>query len=195
MSEAKLRRWDLEEFLAWEEHQAAKYELVDGQPMMMTGGTQAHWVITGNIVAALNPLLRGSRCRSGASDIRIITGTGNVRYPDAAIDCGPFRPGARDASKLTVAFEVLSRTTAWVDLHEKLRDYDATPSIQRYVIISQDEPRAIVWLRDDSERLAVQASVTGLDGAIDLGISGINLPMADIYTGISFEPGNEEPAA
>lgn len=194
MSEAKLRHWGLEEFLAWEDRQPAKYELVDGQLRLMTGGTQAHWVISGNIVAALKPLLRGSRCRSGGSDIRVTTGTGNVRYPDAAIDCGPFRPGAHDASKLAVVFEVLSRTTAWVDLHEKLRDYDATLSIQRYVIISQDEPRAVVWLRDASQHLAIQVSLTGLDGAIDLGLDGINLPMADIYTGISFEPDGEEPA-
>lgn len=37
MSEAKLRRWGLEEFLAWKERQPTNYELVDGRPVMMTG--------------------------------------------------------------------------------------------------------------------------------------------------------------
>ena len=65
MSEAGLRRWTLEEFLAWEERQPVKHEFVDGQVRLMTGVTQAHDRIVTNVVIALGGKLRGSPCRAG----------------------------------------------------------------------------------------------------------------------------------
>lgn len=186
MSEARLRDWELGEFLAWEQRQPARYELVDGQPRLMTGGTQAHWIVGGNIVAALKPLLRGSSCRSSGSDIRVVTGTGNVRYPDAVIDCGPLRPDAHEASEPVAVFEVLSRSTAWADLHHKLHDYDATPSIRHYVIVAQDAPRVEVWTRGTAGSLGLAATLTTFDALIVLDPPGITLNLADTYEGLGF---------
>lgn len=56
-------------------------------------------------------------------------------------------------------FEVLSASTAWIDQGLKLRDYDATPSIRYYVLISQDERRAMVYTRDAGGRLGGQNAV------------------------------------
>ncbi|HEX5327276.1 MAG TPA: hypothetical protein VFW75_11460 [Acetobacteraceae bacterium] len=53
MSEARLHRWTLEEFLAWEEQQPAKQALVNGQPRLMVGVTQGHTRIVANIVITL----------------------------------------------------------------------------------------------------------------------------------------------
>ncbi len=122
MSEAGLR-WTLGEFLPWEENQPAKYELVDGEPRLMTGGTQAHHLIGLNIVAALRDRLRGSPCRPWGSDLRVITGTGNSRYPDALIDCGGFQPISHNTSAPAVVFEVLSRSTGWLDLQVTSRTW------------------------------------------------------------------------
>ncbi|TAE03117.1 MAG: Uma2 family endonuclease, partial [Bacteroidetes bacterium] len=41
------------------------------------------------------------------------------------------------------AFEVLSPSTAHIDLTEKLSEYKEIPSLQTYIIISQNEPK--VW--------------------------------------------------
>lgn len=188
MSEAQRRGGGLEAFLAWEADQPARWELIDGRPVMMTGGTQAHWLIAGNIVATLRPLLRGSPCRAGGSDLRVVTGNGNVRYPDAVIDCGTLRPDSRDASEPTVVFEVLSRSTAWIDLHAKLRDYDATPSVRLYVVVSQDTSWVALWTRDPSGRLAVAAALSGLDEAVPLDRLDAALPLAEIYEGLALPP-------
>lgn len=190
MSEARRQDWDLATFLAWEASQPARYELVDGAPRLMTGGSQAHALIGGNIVAGLNPGLRGSPCRPTGSDLRVVTGNGNVRYPDALIDCGPFRPESHDASEPAAVFEVLSRSTAWIDLYAKLRDYDATPSILLYAVVAQDEPHVAVWRRDPSGRLAVTAALTGRDAVLELELpAAAVLRLADIYDGLA------EPAA
>jgi hypothetical protein len=95
-------------------------------------------------------------------------GTGNARYPDALIDCGRFVPSAIQAQEPTVVFEVPSKSTAWIDQNLKLRDYDATQTIMHYVLISQDEPRVMVYTRGDDGRLDLRAAMllTGVDATV-----------------------------
>jgi Uma2 family endonuclease len=187
MSEAKLRRWTLEEFLAWEERQPAKHEFVNGEVRLMTGVTQGHARIVANVVIALGLKLRGSLCSPAASDLRVVTGNGNVRYPDVVVDCGPFQRESRDVAEPVVILEVLSRTTAWTDLHDKLRDHDATPAVQQYVVLAQDEPKLVVWERDPSGRLALASSLEGLEGTLELPPIKATLHMKEIYDGLGFE--------
>ncbi|KQQ82018.1 Uma2 family endonuclease [Aureimonas sp. Leaf324] len=189
MSEAKARIWKLSEFLLWEEGQERRFELVEGQAVLVAGGTQAHALIAANIVSSLRPLLRGSPCRPGGSDLRIpIVETGNVRYPDVTVDCGPFRPEAHDASEPRVVFEVLSQSTGWYDQTRKLRDYERVPFIRQYICVSQSELRVSLWLRDEGNRLVPQDDVLAGSVAIDLDGYSLDLPLADIYDGTGLLP-------
>ncbi|RIY02061.1 Uma2 family endonuclease [Aureimonas flava] len=189
MSEAKARTWSLSDFLLWEEGQECRHELVEGHPILMAGGTQAHALIAANIVSTLRSLLRGSPCRPVGSDLRIpIVKTGNVRYPDATIDCGPFRPDAHDASEPNVVFEVLSQSTGWYDQTRKLRDYESVASIRQYVCVSQSETRVSLWLRDDVGRLVPQDDILHGSVAIDLATTSFALPLAEIYEGTALMP-------
>lgn len=183
MSEARRQDWDLATFLAWEASQPARYELADDAPRLMTGGSQAHNLISLNITTNLRGALRGFPCRPGGSDLRVVTGNGNGRYPDALIDCGPFRPASHDASEPVAVFEMLSRSAAWIDPTIRLRDYDATPSILLYAVVAQDEPHVAVWRRDPSGRLI--AALTGRELALELELpAAAGLRLADIYDGL-----------
>jgi Uma2 family endonuclease len=193
MSETRRPRWTLEEFLAWEERQPTKHEFVDGEVRLMTGVTQGHDRIVTNILIALGAKLRGSPCRPAGSDLRVVTGNGNVRYPDVVVDCGTFRRESREASEPKIIFEVLSRTTAWTDLHAKLRDYDATPAVHQYIVVAHDEPRLVVWERDPSGRLALASELEELDGQLELTAIDATLCMSEIYEGLGFEPEAETP--
>lgn len=180
MSEPKPREWSLDEFFDWEARQAERWELVDGQPVMMAGGTQAHALIAVNLLTTLRPLSRGTPCRPGGSDLRVpVPATGNCRYPDITIDGGEFRPDAHDVSMPVVVFEVSDRTT-------NLTDYDSIASIRQYVRVSQDEPRVSVWLRGADGRLTAGDDVTGLDASFT--VVGIDQPLAlaGIYEGSRF---------
>lgn len=53
-------------------------------------------------------------------------------------------PRARYAQESVAVFEVLSNSAGWIDQGLKLRDYDAILIIRAYVLISQDEMRALV---------------------------------------------------
>jgi Uma2 family endonuclease len=185
MAEAQRRRWTFDEYMAWEAEQPTKHEFVDGAARAMTGGTAAHDVICNNLRARLADLLRGRPCRARGPDVKVATGNGNIRYPDAVVDCGQTRRTDLVVAEPTVVLEVLSRSTAWLDQTLKLRDYAATPAIRHYVLISQDDQRAVVYSRDAVGNFDRNAAVIEGEGArIDLPSPGIALLLADLYEGL-----------
>jgi Uma2 family endonuclease len=186
MPEAQPRPWSWQAFLDWQAQQPVRHEFLDGQVYAMGGGTAAHDTIANNLRDALRAALRGRPCRPHGPDMMVATGTGNGRYPDALIDCGRFVPTALHAQEPAAVFALLSRSTAWVDQSLKLRDYDATPSITHYVLISQDEKRAMVYTRGADGRLDIRnaALVDGADGEIALPGLDLVLRLGPLYEGL-----------
>jgi Uma2 family endonuclease len=179
MSEAEHQTsWTREAYLEWEALQPIRYELVDGQIHAMGGGTAEHDTIGNNLRAALVGQLRGKPCRPQGPDLKVRAGK-DARYPDALIDCGPRVPGALFAQEPVAVFEVLSKSTGWIDQSLKLRDYDATPSIRAYVLIGQDELRAMVYTRDADGRLGIQSAVL-----LEIPELELSLPFAAVYEGV-----------
>jgi Uma2 family endonuclease len=195
MSEARPpAAWTWEAYLEWEAHQPVRYELVDGKVHAMGGGTMDHDTIGNNLRAALHVQMRGKRCRVHGPDLKVRAGN-DGRYPDALIDCGVRVPGALYAQEPVAVFEVLSKSTAWIDQSLKLRDHDATPTIRTYVLISQDEQRALLYLRDADGRLGIQSALL-LDGpaaSIEIHELGVALPFSALYEGLDF-PLDQPPA-
>ena len=191
--ERRQTNWTWEAYLDWEARQPIRYELVDGQVHAMGGGTAEHDTIGNNLRAALHARMRGKPCRVYGPDLKVRAGghvlgldPRNGRYPDALIDCGPRVPGALHAQEPVTVFEVLSKSTGWIDQSLKLRDYDATPTIRTYVLISQDEQRAMVYTRDEDGRLGVQSAVLldGVEASIEIPEFGLALPFSALYEGL-----------
>ena len=180
MSEATQREtWSWERYLEWEARQPVRHELVDGELHAMGGGTAEHDTIGNNLRAELRGQLRGKPCRVQGPDLKVKAGQ-DGRCPDALIDCGARMRGTLVAQDPAAVFEVLSRSTAWIDQSLKLRDYDATPGIRHTVLISQDEPRVLVHQRDEHDRLGVQAArlVDGMAGTLVLQAFDIAIPFS-----------------
>ncbi len=153
MSQATQRGpWSWDGYLDWEAGQPVRYELVDGEVRAMDGGTAEHDTVGNTLRAELRARLRGTPCRVQGPDLKVKAGQ-DGRYPDALIDCRARVPGALAAQDPVAVFEVLSRSTASIDQSLKLRDCDATPGIWHHVLISQDEPRILVYQRDEQDRL------------------------------------------
>lgn len=103
----------MDEFLAdHAQRPDERWELEDGVPVMMSGGTRRHARVGGNIFATLHAKLRGSGCEPFNSDMLVRTGIVSARAPDVAIYCDS-RDIAGDPDERTMAFpsvvfEVLS---------------------------------------------------------------------------------------
>jgi len=187
MSVALHKPMTLAEFLAWEERQELRYEYDGFEPVAMTGGTIAHDQITFDLRTALTARLAGTRCRPLGPNVKIIA-DGRARYPDAIVVCRPVSPTATVAGDPVVVFEVLSEGSSETDLIDKNREYRATPSIQRYVVLQQTHKAAIVFVRREDGWLS--EIVSGDDASLDLPEIGIAVPLHEVYanSGLSEVP-------
>jgi Uma2 family endonuclease len=180
----------LAEFLAWEERQELRYEFDGFAPVAMTGGTIAHDRITFNLQKALDARLAGNSCQPFGPNVKIVV-DGRVRYPDAFVVCQPVPPTATVAGNPVVVFEVVSEGSTSTDLIDKNREYRATPSIQRYVILQQTRVAAVVFARRGPDWLS--EIVAGPDAILQLPEIDIELPLAEVYGNIVVE--EEHPAS
>ena len=169
------------DYLALERDSEIKHEFDAGEILAMSGGTARHSALAANIVIALGTT-RGPGCTVFQSDMRVrIAATGRATYPDASMVCGPLEYDLEDAARTTITnptliVEVLSVTTEKGDRGNKWMHYQRIPSLQEYVLVSQD-PRIEVFRRMPSgswEYLEVR------EGSVNLA-SGPTLDLAVLY--------------
>jgi Uma2 family endonuclease len=182
MSVALQQPMTLAEFLHWEERQELRYEFDGIQSVDITGGTLRHDSIGGTLRALLHQRLRGNACRPWGPNSKIEV-QGRIRYPDASVSCTMGRPGDTIVPAPVVVFEVLSPGTSRTDRIEKLREYQATPSIQRYVILELDSVAAMVFSRHGDGWTG--SALTEAD-VLRMPEIGIELGLAVIYLDADF---------
>ena len=180
MSAPLHRPMTLDEFLAWEERQELRWEFDGVAPVAMTGGTFAHGLIAGNIIREIGNRLAGSPCRVVGSDVKI-QAAWSIRYPDAFVVCSPVDVRATVVHDPVVVFEVLSDSTASTDRFAKNREYEATPSIRRYVMLEQDRIGATVFAREPGGWLG---RLLGEADTVAMPEIATSLPLAALYAGL-----------
>ena len=184
MSTALRQNLTLEEFLPWEERQSLRYEFDGWQPVAMTGGTVGHATIQGNLAVAVGGRLRGKPCRFYGSDLKIRVADDHIRYPDGMVVCSRVDPAAKVVHDPVVIFEVLSPSTAAKDRIVKAREYQATPSVKRYVMVEQERIGATVLVRAQD---GWSALILKDDDTLDMPEIGLAIPLAEFYEGLAFE--------
>lgn len=137
------RKLTIEEFFEQYEGRDERWELVDGVPEMMAGGTRRHSRVARNILVALVTKLAGHACEPFGADMAVRTGDITVRLPDVTISCDPADVQGDDAAGEDVRFlvsprvliEVLSPSTEKLDRTDKLSEYQALPSVDSIALI------------------------------------------------------------
>jgi Uma2 family endonuclease len=177
------------DYLAAEETSPTRYEYRDGEVFAMTGGTQNHNVIIGNLFLALKVHLRGSGCRIFTENMKTRVEERNAfYYPDLVITCDPrdrqFQSQYINHPRLII--EVLSPSTARFDRTEKFADYRTIPSLTEYVLVSTDRQNLDIFQRDDRGHW----SLANNTDPVQLVSVGCNVAIAEIYddTDISESP-------
>jgi Uma2 family endonuclease len=180
MNVALRKPMTLAEFLAWEERQELRWEFDGAHPHAMTGGTLGHDQITSNLRQALGARLVGKPCRPFGPNVKIIA-AGSVRYPDVMVTCSPPVFSATVVENPVVVFEIVSESSARTDRIDKVREYQATASIQRYVILEQTSIAATVFARLGE---IWTVSVLTENDTMSMPEIGIELPLAACYLGL-----------
>jgi len=190
MSVALRQSMTVAEFLEWEERQEVRWEFDGFEPVAMTGGTYAHESIGDNIRFALRNRLGGGPCRVRGPTLKIEV-AGRIRYPDAFVFFTPVPGDTTVIRDPVVVFEVLSEGTSRTDRIEKLREYGATASVQRYVILEQDAIAAMVFVRKGTDLVAEALTA---DDTLHMPEIDVEVPMAEFYAGVELSHEAAEPA-
>lgn len=177
MTLALRRPMTVAEFLDWEARQDLRHEFDGVQPVVRTGGTAAHSAIQRNLAISIGGRLRGTGCEFLGSDMKVQV-AGSIRYPDGQVVCTPLPPGATLVYDPVVIFEVLSDGAAATDRIVKNREYEAAPSVRRYVMLEQDRIAATVFARDGADW--VGHLLTGEAAVLALPEIGLSLPLVEL---------------
>jgi Uma2 family endonuclease len=128
-----------------------KYEYVDGRIYAMSGGTQKHATIAGNIFAVLKAHLRGKPCKVFNSDMKVqlFERDDPSYFPDVTVTCNEsdISDDLNVIRSPRFLVEVLSPSTASRDRGRKLSDYLLCNSVEEYVIISTRYQKVEIYQR------------------------------------------------
>ncbi|HLX39443.1 MAG TPA: Uma2 family endonuclease [Ktedonobacteraceae bacterium] len=176
----------VQEYFALEERNPeTRYEYIDGYVYMMAGGTVNHDTIKSNMERILWSLLRGSKCRTYSSDMRVFVSETHYYHPDVTVSC---EPADREGTKKMVQFprlvvEVLSPTTETKDRREKLRDYTACSTLEEYLLVDSRSLRVEIY-RKMGKKWLYEAFQPGDE--IELASLDVHFPLMTAYEDVEF---------
>jgi Uma2 family endonuclease len=183
------QHWTIREYLAMEDASDEKHEYVAGMIYNMAGASRKHIRIHVNTSGSLNAQLIGSGCSVYASDLRIRAGERAYVYPDVLVVCG--KPEVDPLNQNTVTnptliVEVLSPSTEDYDRGSKFASYRELDSLQEYLLINQNTPHVMRYLRQSSGDWLLTDFIAP-DAIIELPSIGCRLALADVYADVDFE--------
>jgi Uma2 family endonuclease len=170
-------------FLAWVQGREGRYELAEGRVVMMVGASRAHGIIVRNLVLILHGKL-DPRQWTVISEFGIDAGPETLRFPDVVVDRAGGGAGDYTATAPVLVAEVLSPSTAGIDLGDKAAEYLQLPSLVAYLVFEQSGHKAFVWAREADGFHRAPSEVVGRDKIIRIAALNLALPLAAIYAGI-----------
>jgi Uma2 family endonuclease len=176
----------IDEFFLWNETREGKREFVNGRVVEhIRDSTRGHTRICTRLAYELGQQLGFEKFDVGTSGFAVRT-SGGIRFPDVIVELRTPEAKGTDliARHPLLIAEVLSPSSYSRDLGEKAEDYVTLPTLQNYLVFSQDEQRAWVWSRR-SEAWVEPDIVSGIEGDIDLSGLRVRIGLASIYRGIA----------
>ena len=182
-------RMKFDEFIEWAEQQEGRWELHDGVPVRLHDPARGqserarHVRVKRRIVRSFENALElagrdGGECEifTDGMTVRI---DDNISYePDAVVNCGR-RVDGDDiiVPDPLIIVEVLSPSTAWKDVGDKLADYFRLPSLAHYLIIDPKNKRIMHHYREGGEIKA--EAVNG--ASLHLDPPGLDLELKELF--------------
>ncbi len=178
-----------QEYLARERVADFRSEFYRGEMFAMAGASWAHTLIKDNLARLAGNQLEGGPGRVLTSDLRVkVSATGLYTYPDLVIVCD--EPHFEDNMFDTllnprIVVEVLSDSTEKYDRGTKFAHYRQLPSVQEYVLVSQDRPLVERYVRQDDATWLLTVfsnpAQTFAFGSVD-----VQVALAEIYRRVAF---------
>ncbi len=188
MSTAEKRFISPQDYLTIERASQIRHEYYNGEMFAMSGATRAHNVIAGNIFRRLLEQFEDRDYEAYMADMRVkVDRKGLYTYPDVVTACDPkFEDEEFDTLiNPRVIVEVLSKSTEGYDRGTKFEIYRRLPSLQDYVLVSQDKMHIEHFQRQPDGRWILE-EFDSPERTLAFETSNCILQVADVYTKVSF---------
>jgi Uma2 family endonuclease len=177
-------RISAKQYLELENSSDVKHEFVSGYIYAMVGASRAHNLIAHALSSTIRAHIAGSGCRVYISDMKLYAKTREDEvfyYPDIMVSCDDNPPSEYYEDKPKLLVEVLSDSTESKDRLEKLNVYTKIPTLQEYVIVSQDKVSVDVYRQIEGSWMV--NSYAGGETVLFNSI-GLSLPIETIYSDV-----------
>lgn len=172
----------LEEYLEAERSSDIPLEFQDGKVLRALDATPAHARLTATLCAALVHRLKGTPFVTYVKLQVRITSSQYV-CPDVSVVSGkPVQTSEEDSSVSNpkVVIEIVSPSTLDYDYGGKFLLYRQLPSLEEYVLVSRDQPRAEVYRRAPGDKW-ILSSYDGIDTTLILESLDRRIPLRELY--------------
>lgn len=184
-------RYTLEEYLELERTSEERFEFWDGEIFCMSGVSDEHDAIEGNIYSFLRSRIGERGCRVFLANMRIkVPSAPPYRYADLSVVCGKFEleeiGGVDTLINPQLIVEVLSPSTEAYDRGDKFSHYKSIATLREYLLVAQHRPH-VTRLFKQEDGAWVHTEANELEATLTLGSLGCELPLTEIYAGVSFD--------
>lgn len=177
------KKYSLEEYFEFEKTSEIRHEFVNGELIPMPGASKKANKIARKIVRLLEDKLNSKVFDIFNHDVRLMLDNGSrYRYPDIAVAPTIDDEDSHAITQPALIVEVFSENSVKIDTVDKLKEYSVLPTLQYYLIVSQEEPFVEVYAKNaDKWEFRYYAD---LQENIELNTLNISLLMSDIFEGI-----------
>ncbi len=190
ISQTEKKHYTIEEYLEFELSSAERHEYINGEIILMTGGTPEHNEIASILNAALRASLRGRPYSIFVADQRLwIPAQKLYTYPDVMVVPRPLQLQPERTDTITnplMIAEVLSKSTKSYDRDEKFAAYRTIPTFQEYLLIDQYTPHVEQYSKTEAQRWLF-SEYNALDSCIVLSSVPFEITLADLYEGLELK--------
>lgn len=183
------RYYSPDEYLEMEIKSPERHEYIDGNMVLMTGGTPNHNQLALNLSGALNFSLKRQPFRVFVTDQRLWIPDHRIyTYPDVMVVAKPIQlqEGRKDTviNPVMIA-EVLSKSTKSNDRDEKFAAYRTIPTFQEYLLIDQYKIHVEHYYKTDLNKW-IFSEYQQEDAVISLVSIPFEISLADIYDNVDW---------
>lgn len=179
-------RMDKATFLRWVQTQEGRYELIGGQVVMQDTGTRDHSDVIMAFYDTLRPRLSRSDWMISTGQLSIEIGD-EVRVADVLVEPAGRNRKATSTEEAVLLVEVLSPSSARPDFGAKRALYQSLPSLEVYIVASQDEPRVWLWQRSRDAARSFPSEAQEIDelaSPIELAHFGVAFTLGELYANL-----------
>jgi Uma2 family endonuclease len=176
------KKYSVEEYFELEKTSEIRHEFINGELIPMPGESKKANKIARKIVRLLEDKINSKVFDIFNHDVRLMLENNRYRYPDIIVAPTIDDEDSHAITQPVLIVEVFSENSVKTDTVDKLREYSILPTLQYYLIVSQEEPFVEIYAKN-SDKWEF-SYFTDLQESIELTALDASILMGDIFEGI-----------